>query len=702
MRRILLTFMLMLIISGGCVNRQDYFYEQNVTEEDIDRTEASAESEIGQLASDVFGKWVLTQRDYPYEGGPDMIVHVPANSAYVVDPEPSSDSAVRVSWDTDQDVNCSIDKDSVSTIPSAGNKRYISVFAKYKRNLYDDQTDGFGNPIKYRQDDDFEIEVWAGVEAPSPVKLTSPGDEYVLLFDVLLEETTTAISEPVDWNNPLVNEIDITRVEFNKNVQEDELDDLVNTIKLKVASGEAVNAYEVVEAVNSVRTVIDNNTTLKIDDFTYNVDSTTCSYSHAVALSDNMIFVAYRQNAPGLGQCRVLTIDSNNNIQVSSIETFTSAATVRGVWCSALEEGKVLITYGVTSPVELRARIAVVNNNIISFGTEATSDSTFGGYFTESVSLSSTKSLVVYYNATGSGRARVISVFGASGTDITFGAYLDVGSVRFVDLEGCRNKLSKLSNNKVFYGYIKSNQNVYSRILNIDVSDVVTSTSEVLVDDSVDPWFHISGTSLSEEDVIIMYTNTNGIMRVRYLRVISDVINFIDYDQFSVIVTSKNPFIFRVSNSKAILVYEEFGIVTTRFVVIKDDNLIYGSTIIVTDSLTYPSIIPFDSKIIYFYISGVGIPVVKNCFYYKVVGNRIIGIATETKSSGEMLKIKHSGVVNGLSGLIPGDVYYCGADGKLKNNNYAADVPRVVSPLLLDESMRMGIALSDTKLLITR
>ncbi len=86
----------------------------------------------------------------------------------------------------------------------------------------------------------------------------------------------------------------------------------------------------------------------------------------------------------------------------------------------------------------------------------------------------------------------------------------------------------------------------------------------------------------------------------------------------------------------------------------------------------------------------------------RVSGNKIIGIAAESKTGDEILKIKVGGVVNGLSGLIPGDVYYCGADGKLKNNNYAVDVPRVVSPLLLNENMKMGIAISSTELLITR
>jgi hypothetical protein len=206
------------------MNKSNLYYGQYITENEWDSINSRIEESIGKSKEHTVGGQGLNSVDtVPEEnpGTPNMHVFIPAGSGWGTELQSvdgGSDNltvVVPVMWDSQQDINCQFDKDSVSTVPSAGNKRYIGVFAKYKRALSGDRTDLDGNPLKYNHFDDFETEVWAGAEGGSPSKVSVPTG-YILLFDVLLNENcvATGISEPSDWYSPGENELDITRATY--------------------------------------------------------------------------------------------------------------------------------------------------------------------------------------------------------------------------------------------------------------------------------------------------------------------------------------------------------------------------------------------------------------------------------------------------------------------------------------------------------
>ncbi len=124
----------------------------------------------------------------------------------------------RAVWIAEQTIDCSQDWEANSTIPAAGKECYIACYVKQKRDLWDQRQDGFDPPntIDYRQIEGAEFRVYKGADAnpASATKVSSPGDEYKLVFEVLFDENTTAISDAVDEYNPGKDEIDYTDVVF--------------------------------------------------------------------------------------------------------------------------------------------------------------------------------------------------------------------------------------------------------------------------------------------------------------------------------------------------------------------------------------------------------------------------------------------------------------------------------------------------------
>lgn len=98
-----------------------------------------------------------------------------------------------------QTVDCSVDRDSNSTIPSAGNERYISLVAKQTRALSGLQVDPLapGGQLYTLDDDSFTIEVVSGAEAAigNAVAPTIAADELHLCDIYAVVNTTTAITQ---------------------------------------------------------------------------------------------------------------------------------------------------------------------------------------------------------------------------------------------------------------------------------------------------------------------------------------------------------------------------------------------------------------------------------------------------------------------------------------------------------------------------
>lgn len=114
---------------------------------------------------------------------------------------------------TDQP-DLSIDKDGAATTPSSGNERYVSLFILQDFSGSDDKTDGDGNTIKFQQELSHQFEIVSGVEA-SAGTATKPAlrSDAILLMDVLLDSSTTQLTNAATPSAPTTGEIDKTRTQ---------------------------------------------------------------------------------------------------------------------------------------------------------------------------------------------------------------------------------------------------------------------------------------------------------------------------------------------------------------------------------------------------------------------------------------------------------------------------------------------------------
>jgi len=173
------------------VNRQNYYYRQKVTEADLDNLETNLESALKNSIVDLFGVGMVAGGEVlPNSPTPDMSVVVTAGRGYDF-------LGQRVAWSTSQNVDCSKDKDGVSTaVATSGNQKWITILAYFARALSDPRIDGYGNVVYFRQDESFTFKVIQGAEAPAgqAQRPAHPTDGGLILADVLLSYGTTAIT----------------------------------------------------------------------------------------------------------------------------------------------------------------------------------------------------------------------------------------------------------------------------------------------------------------------------------------------------------------------------------------------------------------------------------------------------------------------------------------------------------------------------
>lgn len=173
------------------MNRQNYYYRQKVTEADLDNLETNLENALKNSIVDLFGVGMVAGGEVlPNSPTPDMSVIVTAGRGYDF-------LGQRIAWSTSQNVDCSVDKDGVSTaVSTSGNEKWITVLAYFERALSDPRIDGHGNVVYFREDESFTFKVIQGAEAPAgqAQRPAHPTDGGLILADVLLSYGTTAIT----------------------------------------------------------------------------------------------------------------------------------------------------------------------------------------------------------------------------------------------------------------------------------------------------------------------------------------------------------------------------------------------------------------------------------------------------------------------------------------------------------------------------
>ena len=203
---------------------QNFFFKQIPTYQEIHRLQTSGEKALSNIVRDFYSTRGLAKASMKaYASTPaSMVVHMPVGAGYCKVNENignlgSVEKILRIGWNEPLAIDCSLDFNLASTIPSVGMKRYVSVFVRFKRSEENQRVNYLGETIYYDLKESYEIIVVSGIEAVSdPLSVNIEQENCILLFDVLLNENVinSGISNPFDIGHHSYNEIDVSRVEY--------------------------------------------------------------------------------------------------------------------------------------------------------------------------------------------------------------------------------------------------------------------------------------------------------------------------------------------------------------------------------------------------------------------------------------------------------------------------------------------------------
>jgi len=177
------------------VNRYDFYFEQLVTEGQMDQAFEWAEEAdwlIRQTA--ILGREVSGDARGAIHTGCNVTENAAPDLNVIVESGTCTDPTGRhVSWSSDQLIDCSVDYLAASTaVVGVGNQKYLGLFALWNRSLTDPVSDGNGLTVYFQQFDSYEIRVVQGTEAVSPSLVNTPSDA-IRLANILLGYGTTQI-----------------------------------------------------------------------------------------------------------------------------------------------------------------------------------------------------------------------------------------------------------------------------------------------------------------------------------------------------------------------------------------------------------------------------------------------------------------------------------------------------------------------------
>jgi len=171
------------------MNRKDFFFRQKVTEAELDAAFDDVEQAFKAFVQGFNYVGVALGADVTEAAVPNLTVDA-SGPAIIYD-----QTQERIGWTTTQNVNVAVDENGVSTaVAAAPNEKWVSIFAKFKRDLQDPRVDGNSDTVFHERNESFEINVAQGAEAPIGTA-TRPGlrGDQILLADVLLTFGQTTV-----------------------------------------------------------------------------------------------------------------------------------------------------------------------------------------------------------------------------------------------------------------------------------------------------------------------------------------------------------------------------------------------------------------------------------------------------------------------------------------------------------------------------
>jgi len=188
------------------VNGYNFYFKQLVAHGDLNQLETDIDSQISSVIAQLFGAGWLNTPVITQTLVPSLAVLLPTLLGY-------DGSGERVQTTVGVTLNLTNDgftpigatgtvtgNGSVISVPGGGFERWLSIFGYHSVLQTDPRVDGAGNPLFYRLLDSFQFRVIAGTIAATgtAVKPTLPGDNGILLTDVLLTPTGIIVNSNID------------------------------------------------------------------------------------------------------------------------------------------------------------------------------------------------------------------------------------------------------------------------------------------------------------------------------------------------------------------------------------------------------------------------------------------------------------------------------------------------------------------------
>lgn len=171
-------------------NLLDFYFEQLVTEGDLDTMQGNLESSDKLRMTDLLYIGIAQGYDVEeHSPTPDLTVDI-AGPGFAYDQEGN-----RVNMPTSQTLDVSVDSNSNPTaVTTPGNEKWVSVFVQFTRNQSDLRYDGNGVPVYFRNDESFQFVVTQGAEATIGSATRPPLESDALLIaDIRLINGQTQI-----------------------------------------------------------------------------------------------------------------------------------------------------------------------------------------------------------------------------------------------------------------------------------------------------------------------------------------------------------------------------------------------------------------------------------------------------------------------------------------------------------------------------
>jgi len=173
------------------MDRRDFYFQQLVTEADLDEVFELAEAADHNYVIDNGLVGVYFGLDVAEAGVPNLTVQVSAGAAY-------DQTGQRIAVPSTQIVNVAVDSNAVSTtVAGVGNSKIISVYAKFKRVLGNPKTDGNNVSVQYDRDESYEFIVRQSTEAVGPTPPSLQADEILLADITRVFGGTTVVNSAV-------------------------------------------------------------------------------------------------------------------------------------------------------------------------------------------------------------------------------------------------------------------------------------------------------------------------------------------------------------------------------------------------------------------------------------------------------------------------------------------------------------------------